>query len=174
MNQFYQAIESHLDKYDISYKVCEGKVSPYFELDYSVNNLRMNIILDQNEDHGQVFAYFISPVLIPKERRTEILELMNWLNWRRVMVGNFEMDPRDGELRARISMDIEGSELTDTMIYNIIACGIHLMDKHFPNFMEVCYGHASADDIIKRFSDEKPISQDDQEKQPVGITSIVH
>ena len=61
MNQFYQAIQSHLDKFNISYNVSEGKVSPYFELDYRVNNLRMKIILDQKEDTGQVFAYFISP-----------------------------------------------------------------------------------------------------------------
>ena len=90
------------------------------------------------------------------------------------MVGNFEMDPRDGELRARISMDIEGSELTDTMVYNIIACGIHLMDKHFPKFMEVCYGHSSADDIIKRITSEKAINQDDTEITPAGSASMVH
>ena len=174
MNQFYQAIQSHLDKFNISYNVSEGKVSPYFELDYSVNNLRMKIILDQKEDTGQVFAYFISPALIPEERRSEILALMNWLNWNWIMVGNFEMDPRDGELRARISMDIEGSELTDTMVYNIIACGIHLMDKHFPNFMEVCYGHSSADDIIKRITSENATNQDDTEIAPAGSASMVH
>lgn len=174
MNQFYQTIQSHLDKYDIAYEVSEGKVNPYFELDYSVNKLRMKVVLDQKQDHGQVFGYFISPALIPEERRAEILALMNWLNWRRVMVGNFEMDPRDGELRARISMDIEGSELTDTMVYNIIASGIHLMDKHFPFFMEVCYGHASADDIIKRLTDEKPSNHDDPEIPPASSTSKVH
>jgi hypothetical protein len=174
MNQFYQAIKSHLDKYNLTYKVSEGKVSTYFELDYSVNNLRMNIIMDPKEDTGQVFAYFISPALIPEERRSEILVLMNWLNWRWIMIGNFEMDPRDGELRARISMDIEGSELTDTMAYNIIACGINLMDKYFPKFMEVCYGHASADDIIKRITDEQAANQDDLEISPASSVSMVH
>jgi hypothetical protein len=174
MNQFYQAIQSHLDKYELNYRVSEGKVGPYFELDYSVNNLRMNIILDQKEDTGRVYAYFISPALIPEERRSEILVLMNWINWRLVMIGNFEMDPRDGELRARIGMDIEGSELTDTMVYNIIAYGINIMDKHFPNFMEVCYGHASADDIIKRITDEKATDLDDLEIPPASGTSMVH
>ncbi len=163
MSQFTQAIQAHLEKHNLSFNICEGKVRPYFALNYTVNNLRMEVILDQDEPNGLVFAYFVSPALIPKERRAEALALMNWLNWRLITVGNFEMDPRDGELRVRVAMDIDGSELTDQMVFNIIAGGIHLMDQHFPKFMEVCFGHATAEDVIQRITGE--LKEEDEEAQ---------
>ena len=56
------------------------------------------------------------------------------------MIGNFEMDYNDGEVRYKTSIDVEGGELSPKMIENMMQANLMTMDRYFPGLMSVLYG----------------------------------
>jgi hypothetical protein len=53
--------------------------------------------------NGPIVCYSVLVDEVPPERRQEVAALLAELNFR-LLVGSFEMDPADGEIRLRISV----------------------------------------------------------------------
>ncbi|MEX2535046.1 MAG: YbjN domain-containing protein [Trueperaceae bacterium] len=91
------------------------------------------------EDTQQVVAVACAPIRIPADRRAEVCEYacrVNF-NWR---IGCLEMDMSDGEVHFRAGIDVEGGELTETMMKNLMASAFCGMDRHLPPLLSVAYG----------------------------------
>ena len=52
------------------------------------------------------------------------------------------MDMEDGEIRFKVSMDVEGGTLSPPMVINMMMTGFTMVDRYFPGFMSVMYGNA--------------------------------
>jgi hypothetical protein len=92
------------------------------------------------DDENQWFSFYsILPSIVPEEKRLEIAEFITRANYGQV-IGNFEMDYGDGEVRYKTSIDIEGGELTPKMIENLLRFNLMTMDHYFAGLMSVLYG----------------------------------
>lgn len=104
---------------------------------------KYNVFVDCNEKTEVVSAFAYAPFEVPESRREEVAELFVRLN-RKILLGNFDLDMNDGEIRFRSGMDVEGGELTQTMIENLIRVCIWSWEKHYETIMEVAFGDTPA------------------------------
>ena len=118
-------------------------------------------IVDE-EKHWLRF-YSILPVHVPEDKRSDIIDFMTRANYG-LMLGNYEMDLNDGEVRFKTSIDAEGGELTKPMIDNLLRSNLISMDRYFPGLMAVLYSDRSPADIyddIASEADRPSLEEDD-------------
>ena len=101
-------------------------------------------------DESQRFIFYSSLELrVPAAKRPDVAEFLTRANYG-MLIGNFEMDYADGEVRYRTSVDVEGSELVQTMIKNIVYVNVLMMDKYLPGLMSVIYAGVSPQEAIEK------------------------
>lgn len=99
-------------------------------------------------EHMDVFAFYsVLSVNAPAERRAEVAEFITRANYGLVL-GNFEMDLRDGEIRYKTTIGIGELELTAGMIGPSVYANAVTMDRYLPGLMQVIYGGADAQDAV--------------------------
>ena len=64
-------------------------------------------------------------------------------------IGNFEMDFEDGEVRYKTSIDVEGGELTQGMIKNLVYSNCATTDRYLHGLMKVVYGNADPASAVR-------------------------
>jgi hypothetical protein len=130
---------------------------PYTLLD-SGRGVRLALQTERGVLEGAVTLYddrkFIvfscrSPVRAPAEKQAAVSELLNRLNYA-LLIGNFEMDPRDGEIYTRTSVDVEFMDVHSKFIHNLIMAGFRIMDMHLPVLRNVLFGDLSPEEAIAR------------------------
>ena len=107
-----------------------------------------DVRLRTDEDAEIVACYVACGTLVPEEHRAAAAETLTRANWG-LRVGNFEMDYTDGEVRYKVSVDVEGGLLGHTMVQNMITAGISMQDRYHPALMRVVYADASPEDAIR-------------------------
>jgi hypothetical protein len=106
-----------------------------------------DVRLRTDEDAEIVACYVSAGTLVPEERRNAAAEALTRANWG-LRVGNFEMDYSDGEIRFKVSVDVEGGLLGHTMVQNMISAGISMQDRYHPALMRVLYAGAEPAEAI--------------------------
>ena len=96
-----------------------------------------NGLIRENEE--QFAFYSVCPISVPENRYLEVAEFITKTNYGMV-IGNFEMDFRDGEVRYKTSVDVEGSELTYEICRQVVVTNVMLMDRYLPGIMAVITG----------------------------------
>ena len=97
-----------------------------------------------------VVFYVASPVRVPPERRLAVAEYLTRANYGLVM-GNFEMDMNDGEVRFRVSLDYEAlAELPPKQIENVVQPAIFLTDLYLPGLQAVVSEGADPAEALAR------------------------
>lgn len=100
-----------------------------------------------NPDKHFLVFYAVLPVRIPEEKRAEIAFFLTRANYN-MMIGNFELDLSDGEVRYKSALDFEGFLLNPSLIKNAIYPTATMMDKYYPGIMSILYGGKSAEEAI--------------------------
>ncbi len=78
----------------------------------------------------RILVYSILSGNAPLERRERVAELFTRINYGLVL-GNFEMDWDDGELRYKTSIDLEQITPTATVVRNLIFSNFFSTDRYF-------------------------------------------
>ena len=91
------------------------------------------------EAEEQFVFYSVCPLSVPEARYMAIAEFITRANYGMV-IGNFEMDFSDGEVRYKTSIDVEGSELTLEICRQVVITNVMLMDRYLPGIMAVITG----------------------------------
>jgi hypothetical protein len=99
------------------------------------------------EEQEQVAVYSVYGVKAAESKRAEAVEYITRANYG-LIIGNFELDLSDGEVRYKTSLDVEGEALTTGMIRLLVAANVATADRYLPGFMLVLYGNRSAADAI--------------------------
>ena len=94
------------------------------------------------EPEEQVIFYSDLAINVPPDKRLKIAEFITRVNYGMV-IGNFEMDFEDGEVRYKTSLDIEGAELTAAMIRQLVYANLVITDRYLPGIMQVMYSNIS-------------------------------
>ena len=140
-------------------KFFEDEDWPYSELDggkslrsgFQGDNGEWTCYVHIREEQGQLLFYSVCPVSAPPEKRMEIAEFITRANYGLVL-GAFEMDFSDGEIRYRSGVGVEGEELTHAYIRPIVYANVLTMDKYLSGIMKVIYGDTAPERAVERAS----------------------
>ena len=94
-----------------------------------------------SEEREQFVFYAVTETKVPLEARAAAAEYLMRASYG-LSVGNFEMDFEDGEVRFKTSIDVEGGELTQGMIRNLVYGNCATTDRYLHGLMKVVYGGA--------------------------------
>ncbi len=107
------------------------------------------------EDTQQFIFYSVAPVVVPAEKRQAMAEYLTRANYG-LIIGNFEMDFDDGELRYKTGVDVEGTELNPELIRSVVYANVTTMDRYLPGALSVIYSDASPADAIAQIESSAP------------------
>ena len=90
-------------------------------------------ILEKTE---RIVVYSVLPDKAEDDhQRHRLYELLSWFNYG-LILGNFEIDPRDGEVRYKTSMDVEGVTVGDALLRNLLFSNFFSMDRYWDAIYE--------------------------------------
>lgn len=92
-----------------------------------------------NDVDDQVAFYSLCPVEVPADRRSAMAEALTRANYG-LIVGNFEMDLSDGEIRFKTSIDASDTDLTLPLVRNLVQINVLTMDDYLPALQAVARG----------------------------------
>jgi hypothetical protein len=104
------------------------------------------------EEQQQFTFYSMLPVMVPEHKRAEVAEFITRANYDMV-VGNFELDLDDGDVRYKTSIDVEDAELTPALIRPLFYANVLMMDQYLPGLMAVIYADVSPADAIAQIEE---------------------
>lgn len=151
MGKILDVAESHLRQAEWIFERMQGRDA--IRCSVRAKNASFRLYLDAIESHEQFLVYAVSPNPIPEARRPAAAEYVTRANYG-MRIGNFEMDLNDGEIRYKVSADVEGSSLTPRMVENMIATAVTTLDRYFPGLMGICFADQNPLEAIERI--EKP------------------
>jgi hypothetical protein len=95
------------------------------------------------EGEQQLVFYSVHPRSAPPEQLAEIAEFLHRVNYGTI-IGNFELDYGDGEIRFKTSLDVEGEALTDVQLEKLTTYNVGAMGRHVPLIGAVIDGTLTA------------------------------
>lgn len=102
------------------------------------------------EEKETIFSFYsICTVFVPESKRPSFAEFLTRVNYSRI-IGNFEMDFDDGEVRYKTSLDYQDINVNSTVIGNLINANIVSMDKAIPSILGLIYGSLEIEDAVKK------------------------
>lgn len=78
-----------------------------------------------------VAVYSVAPLEVPAERSAAVMEFLTLVN-ASLAVGCFEQDLDEGQVRFRTSIDVEGTELVDTLLKQLVHTNVLTLDQYLP------------------------------------------
>jgi hypothetical protein len=100
------------------------------------------------DDDGPVVCYSSITAVSP-DRRREVGALLAELNFG-ILVGSFEMDPGDGEVRFRTSVGVAGVEPTPELLAQLVYANVAGADDHVVMLRQVADGSMTVDEARER------------------------
>jgi hypothetical protein len=111
------------------------------------DNGQWNCYAQAREEQEQFVFYSVFPVAAPEDRRLAVAEFLTRANYG-LVIGNFEMDFTDGEIRYKTGVDIEGDRLSPALVRQLVYANVLTMDMYLPGIMSVLYGDVSPAEAI--------------------------
>jgi len=114
---------------------------------FSGKNGKWTCFAQARESQQQFIFYSVCPNAAPEDKRPPAMEFITRANYG-LVIGNFEMDISDGEIRYKTSIDVEGGELTHVLIRQVVYSNVMTMNKYLPGLMSVLYANVSPEQAI--------------------------
>ena len=114
----------------------------------SGDNGNFQCVIDVIEDEYKLIFFSICGSNVPFDKRKEILDFINRWNYK-IFMGNFIMDPENGEIRFRTSITYEFIKPSLEIVEQVIILNLVTMDKSLPGLMGIMFGDLSAEKAIE-------------------------
>jgi hypothetical protein len=118
-------------------------------LSFKGENGQWNCFAQAREEHSQVIFYSVCPVTVPETRRHAMAEYLTRANYG-LVIGNFELDFVDGEVRYKTSLDLRNADLTPGLMDPVAYANVYTMDRYMPGILAVTYGDVEPADAIQK------------------------
>jgi len=145
MGKILGTVEQYLVTEGWNYEPVSGRNALQCGIKGQNSDYRM--FFDVDEEAELLLLFVVIQANTPEGRRSALSEFIIRANWG-LRVGNFELDLRDGEVRYKVSIDVEGGQLMPKMIENMIGAGVSTLDRYFPGIMAVSYAGEGAESAI--------------------------
>lgn len=105
--------------------------------------------LQVREEQEQFFFFSMAALFVPAERRKAVAEFITRANYGMIL-GNFEMDISDGEVRYKTYFDAQGFELTRKTVETHIFANLATFDRYNAGLMSVAFGEIEPETAIAK------------------------
>jgi hypothetical protein len=146
----FQAMIFFFTEYDLSFQEIEENKA--LSLGFEGKNGKYSGLAIARDEENQMVFYSICPVKTPESKRQTIAEFITKANYG-LIIGNFELDFKDGEIRYKTSIDVEDDKLTSALIKQLVFTNVAMMDRYLPGILSVIYGNSSPDEAIAQVED---------------------
>lgn len=117
-------------------------------------NAHYNCMFVVTENPRRISFYSHIGNEVPEIKRHRMCEFLTRANYGLVL-GNFEMDMSDGEIRYRTSIDLTDENLTHRQMMTLIWVNLFTFDRYYPGIMRIMYSNTSPQDAI--YECERPL-----------------
>ncbi len=107
----------------------------------------------EDEETAQFIFYSVCPVNVPENKRLSVAEFITRANYG-LLIGNFELDLVDGEIRFKTSIDVKNDRLSSALFQPLVYTNVVMMDRYLPGIMAVIYGGVSPENAIAHIENE--------------------
>jgi hypothetical protein len=114
---------------------------------YQGKNAQFNAIIRLRAKYSQLICYSLFPQAIPAARRNAVSIFLALANYGTI-IGNFEMDFNDGEVRYKTSVDFENVSLSPALIRNIIYPNVMTMDRYISGIFSLIYSNRDPHEVL--------------------------
>ena len=114
-----------------------------------------------DEQSEQAIFYSVVLETAPPEHRPEVMKFVTLANYG-MQVGNFELDLEDGEVRFKTSVDVEGIELGEDMLRNMVELNILMMGLYYDGLIAVMRGGMTAEQAIAEIEEDEGDEEEDE------------
>jgi hypothetical protein len=141
----FEEIVNFFQKEDWQFQQIPGEST--LRLAFQGKNGRWDCYAKVREQQQQFAFYSICPNNAPENKRMAVAEFITRANYG-MIIGNFELDFTDGEIRYKTSIDVEGDRLSFALIKRLVYANVTMMDEYLPGIMSVIYGEVEPFDAI--------------------------
>jgi hypothetical protein len=144
--QILEEIVSFFTKDDWPYTKIKGE--PVLLTAFQGENGKWNCSAKVREEQEQFVFYSICPVNAPDSKRQAVAEFITRAN-SGMIIGNFELDFADGEIRYKTSIDVQGDFLSFELIKQLVYANVTMMDEYLPGIKSVIESDVEPKDAIR-------------------------
>ncbi len=167
--QIFNVMIAFFEEDDWSFQWMEGL--PVLSMGFTGRSGKWMCYAQAREQQEQFVFYSVCPLNAPRERMTAIAEFVTRANYG-MIIGNFEVDYADGEIRYKTSIDVEGDRLTSPLVKQMVYANVLIMDRYLPGLMSVIYGNASPIEEIDKIETGLPMSFGEDDELLDGLLEI--
>lgn len=146
MGRVFDAMKSFFEADDWKFQAIEGE--PALRMAFAGDDGQWSCIARAREKEEQFIFYSYFPVRVSEELRLVMAEFITRANYG-MIIGNFELDFSDGEVRYKTSIDVENAELTPALAKHIVYANVLTMDRYYKGLVAVAGGGMKAAEAIK-------------------------
>jgi hypothetical protein len=147
MANIYQAVADFLHSDRWAHEALVGQ--PAYRVFYQGEHGRLICFAQARQEEQQFVFYSYALENVPEARRPAMAEFIARANYGLVL-GNFELDFGDGEVRFKTSIDVEETELTAELIKPVIYANVLTMDEYLPGLLAVSQGTATPEEALSQ------------------------
>lgn len=120
---------------------------PILHLNFEGESGQWQCYAQAREIQQQFIFYSLLPIKAPESKRQAVAEYITRVNYN-IIIGNFEFDFSDGEIRYKTSICVEETHLNLALIRQIVYSNLLNTDKYFPGILQVIAGDASPEEAL--------------------------
>jgi hypothetical protein len=99
------------------------------------------------EKQKEFIFYSVFPGQVPKTKRRTMAEFLCRVNYGKI-IGNFELDLSDGEIRYKTSTSAKHNSLNSHIIKELVYTNVMMMDRYLPIIKLVMSGFMSPEEAL--------------------------
>lgn len=150
----FSVCKRHLDQRDFHYTEQHCSDRSYLKAGVAASNGSYDLLMDIKEERKLLVLYVRVSLRFPANRRRHVADYLTRCNYGLVL-GNFEFDMGDGEVRYKCSVattsDANGTTLAVDVVDRMLQAAISTMDRYFENMVKVGYSildpHAAVEQV---------------------------
>lgn len=125
---------------------------PFLFVEFQGKNGQWKGLAQVDDEHAQFVFYSISPISAPQRHVASMAEFLTRANFG-MLIGNFEIDLEDGQIRFKTSIDVEGSQLDAAMVKRLVYTNVLTMDKYLPGIQAIINDDVGPEEAIAQIED---------------------
>ncbi len=151
MGKYLDLLDATLNRMGFKYDV--NRDDNTIRMTVSGDNSSWKMLFRAREEQEQVSVYSYFPENIAEDKRHAIAEYITRANYG-LIIGNFEMDFNDGEIRFKTSVDLEDGESLNTILTNLVRVNFSMFDRYYAGFMKIVWGAKSPEAAVKEIEEK--------------------
>ncbi len=141
---------------------------PILQTSYQGEHGEWTCYANTRVEQQQFIFYSVCPIKTPDDKRLAMAEFISRVN-SGMVIGNFEIDFSDGEIRYKTSIDVEGDKLSFALINQLVYANVTTMDEYLQGIMSVIYGDLSPELVISQIEITSDIPTSSSENEQFSV-----